>query len=50
LELETIENNVQKHAATTGAKVQMGLEGQEHFGEKHQTQLEIYIATQQNQM
>jgi len=32
------------------AKVQVGLEGQKHFNEEHQKQLEIYITTQQNQI
>jgi hypothetical protein len=46
LELEIIENNVQKNAATTDAKVQVGLEGQEQSSEEHRKQLKIYIATQ----
>jgi hypothetical protein len=35
LELETIEDNVQRNATTIDAKVQVGLEGHDRFGEEH---------------
>jgi len=46
LGLEIIEDNVQRNAATTDVKVQVGLKGHGRFGEEHQRQLEIYIVVQ----